>query len=59
MRQKRQLPLREALAVAMAAIILIAVVNATLGDSIFGWIVVAIIVGAALWLLRARSMQAR
>ena len=59
MQQKRQLPFHEALAVAIAAIILIAVVNATLGGSIFGWIAVAIIVGTAFWLLRARSMQSR
>jgi hypothetical protein len=55
--QKRRLPLHEAAAVTVAAIVLIAVVNATLGQSISGWIAVAVIVGAALWLLRARSMR--
>jgi hypothetical protein len=29
------------------------------GESIFGWIVVAVIAGAALWLLRALSMRTR
>ena len=44
---------------AVAAIGLITLVNATLGESIFGWIVVAVIAAAALWLLRALSMRTR
>jgi hypothetical protein len=56
---KRRLTLHEAAAVTIAAIVLITVVNATLEESIFGWIAVAIIVGAALWLLRALSMRTR